>query len=97
MAEKRIRITRPSEDEVRRIGVRQWDTWGCEASTFPWEYGEKETCFILEGRVRVEGRDEDADVEPVEFGPGDLVVFPSGLRCTWVVSEPVRKHFIFGD
>jgi len=34
--------------------------------------------------------------EPVRFGAGDLVVFAAGLRCTWDVHAPVRKHYHFG-
>jgi hypothetical protein len=41
------------------------------------------------GRVTIE-----ADgAEPVEFGPGDVMVMPSGWRGVWRVHEPVRKHF----
>jgi uncharacterized protein len=31
----------------------------------------------------------------VSFGPGDLVVFPNGLECTWHVHEGVVKHYNF--
>jgi uncharacterized cupin superfamily protein len=31
----------------------------------------------------------------VEFGAGDLVVFPKGMSCTWEVSEAVSKHYNF--
>ncbi len=96
MSDKKIEVRRPDEDEIKKIGARSWDTWRCETSTFPWEYDEPETCLVLEGRVRVEGRGPDAGVEPVEFGPGDLVTFPRGLKCMWIVSEAVRKHYKFG-
>lgn len=96
MAGKKIDVRRPSENEIEKMGIRSWGTWGCEISTFPWKYDDPETCLVLEGRVRVEGRGPDADIEPVEFGPGDLVTFPEGLECTWVVSEAVRKHYRFG-
>jgi uncharacterized cupin superfamily protein len=33
--------------------------------------------------------------EPVEFGQGDLVIFPRGLSCTWKVLKTVRKHYDF--
>ena len=31
----------------------------------------------------------------VEFGAGDMVVFPDGMSCTWKVSEAVDKHYRF--
>lgn len=31
----------------------------------------------------------------VEFGAGDLVEFPKGMKCTWDVSEAVDKHYNF--
>jgi len=34
--------------------------------------------------------------ESVSFGPGDLVVFPEDLECTWNVHEAVTKHYNFG-
>ncbi len=37
------------------------------------------------------------DGEPVEFGAGDVVVFPAGMECVWEVIEPIRKHYAFGD
>ena len=47
--------------------------------------------MILEGDVTVEAGDE-----AVTFGPGDCVVFPQGLDCTWKVKKTVRKHYKFG-
>ena len=61
-------------------------------SGFPWFYSEPETFYVLEGRVRVE-LDEG---EHVEFGKGDLVTFPERTECTWIVQEPIRKHYRFG-
>jgi hypothetical protein len=26
----------------------------------------------------------------------DIVRFPQGLKCTWTVSERIRKHYKFG-
>jgi uncharacterized protein len=33
--------------------------------------------------------------ECVEFGAGDLVVFPKGLSCTWDVLAVVDKYYKF--
>lgn len=92
---RKIVVRKPSPQEIEKLGCRSWEIWTCEAKTFPWRYDERETCYILEGRVRVEGKGEDEGLV-AEFGPGDLVVFPEGLECTWVVKEPVRKHYKFG-
>ncbi|KAA8544531.1 hypothetical protein F0562_022543 [Nyssa sinensis] len=72
----------------RIIGKR----WGCPPSKFPWTYSSKETCYLLEGKVKVF---PDGSKEGVEIGAGDLVVFPKGMSCTWDVSEAVDKHYNF--
>ena len=62
-----------------------------EASTFPWQYDEKETCLILEGKAIIKCSDGT-----LEFGTGDYVVFPQGLKCTWEIKDKIRKHYKFG-
>jgi uncharacterized cupin superfamily protein len=88
-----IEVRKPSEDEIRREGIRDWPIWEKEASSFPWHYDQPETCLLLEGQVKVT---PDGGGQPVEFGAGDLVVFPQGLSCKWEISKPVRKHYKFG-
>jgi hypothetical protein len=88
-----IRIERaPAEERLASLGVRAWPIWTKEESEFPWEYDEPETCLFLEGEVTVvpEGG------QPVDLQAGDLVTFPRGMRCTWRVKRPVRKHYRFG-
>ena len=82
----------PSEDRLKELGVREWPVWEKEASEFPWSYGEKETCYILEGDVEVT---PDGGA-PVQMGAGDLVTFPQGMSCTWKIRKDVRKHYTFG-
>ena len=86
-----ISITKKTDSELGTLGVRSWPIWTCEVSEFPWEYAEKETCFLLGGDVEV-----STEEETVRFGTGDFVVFPKGLKCIWRVMEPVRKHYNFG-
>ncbi|CAL5068047.1 unnamed protein product [Urochloa decumbens] len=92
-----IRVERnPPESRLSRLselGVRQWPKWGCEKSKFPWTYSAKETCYLLQGKVKVypQGHGE----EFVEIAAGDLVVFPKGMSCTWDVAEAVDKHYNF--
>jgi uncharacterized cupin superfamily protein len=86
---KDVIVKKPSEQEASTC--RAWPIWKCEPSTFDWVYTEKETCLLIEGKVTVtDGSDS------VSFGPGDLVVFPEDLECTWQVTEPVKKYYNFG-
>ncbi|MFL0746439.1 MAG: cupin domain-containing protein, partial [Prochlorococcus sp.] len=55
-------------------------------------YAEQETCLLLEGEVTV----TPEQGEPVKFGAGDLVIFPSGMSCTWKIDKAVRKHYRIG-
>ncbi|KAJ8759655.1 hypothetical protein K2173_009739 [Erythroxylum novogranatense] len=88
-----IKVVRnPSESKLTELGVRSWPKWGCPPSKFPWTYSAKETCFLLEGEVKVT---PDGSEEAVEIGAGDLVEFPKGMSCTWDVSVGVDKHYKF--
>ncbi|WOH10267.1 hypothetical protein DCAR_0729734 [Daucus carota subsp. sativus] len=88
-----IKITNnPPESKLSELGVRSWPKWGCPPSKFPWTYSAKETCYLLKGKVKVY---PDGSNEAVEFGAGDMVVFPKGMSCTWDVSETVDKHYLF--
>ena len=88
-----IRIeNNPPKEKLDKMGVFAWPIWEKEVSRFSWSYHEKETCYLLEGKVTVEPEDGDA----VKFGAGDLVVFPKGLKCVWDVKENVKKHYNFG-
>jgi uncharacterized protein len=82
----------PDAARLADLGVDGWSIWEKEASEFPWEYFEDETCYILEGRAIVtpEGG------PPVEIGRGDLVTLPSDLICTWKIIEPIRKRYRIG-
>ena len=84
--------SRPDAARLAGLGVGDWPIWSCGISTFPWTYDEPETCLLLEGDVTVTPEGGAA----VRLGAGDLVVFAAGLRCTWDVHAPVRKHYRFG-
>ncbi|KAJ4824480.1 hypothetical protein Tsubulata_017049 [Turnera subulata] len=88
-----IKVVRnPPESKLTELGVRKWPKWGCPPSKFPWTYSSKETCFLLEGKVKVY---PDGSDEAVEIAAGDLVEFPKGMSCTWDVSVAVDKHYKF--
>jgi uncharacterized protein len=81
----------PSKDQLAKMGVFSWPIWEKEESEFPYFYDSEETCLILEGRVTV----TPDGGQSVEIGPGDLVVFPTGLSCTWKITKKIRKHYHF--
>jgi uncharacterized cupin superfamily protein len=87
---KPIEVRKPTTAEEREM--QRCPIWEKEPSNFPWHYDEQETCLILEGEVSVE-----SPGQTVTFGPGDLVIFPEGLDCTWNVKKGIRKHYKFGD
>ena len=86
-----IIVRKPTSDEMQICS--QWPIWTCQPSTFDWEYDDKETCLILEGRVKIKSLDGSAEIS---FAAGDLVIFPKDLKCKWQVIEAVRKHYNFG-
>jgi uncharacterized protein len=82
-------VKKPTAKEAKEAS--SWPLWEKEESTFPWQYDEKETCLILKGKASVKSPDGTA-----EFGPGDYVIFPEGLTCTWTIKEKITKHYKFG-
>ncbi len=87
----KIEVKSLSEEEIGKMGIRQWPIWTKEKSKFDWYYDSREMCLILEGKIIVHTESGD-----VEINKGDFVTFAEGLACTWEVLEPVRKHYNFG-
>ncbi|XWS10771.1 hypothetical protein CRYUN_Cryun38cG0026500 [Craigia yunnanensis] len=81
----------PPESKLSQLGVHQWPKRGCH-SKFPWTYSSKETCYLLEGKVKVY---PDGSKEFLEIGAGDSVEFLKGMSCIWDVSGAVDKHHKF--
>ena len=81
-------VRKPTDEES--AAAKSWPTWSAEASSFDWAYTQQETCLILEGKVTVSDK-----TASVEIGPGDYVIFPSDLDCTWKITQPIRKHYTF--
>ena len=86
----KIEIKKLSEMELTTLNVYSWPIWSCEVSEFPWTYSDKESCYILEGKVIV-----TTDHEEVTIELGDFIIFPKGLSCRWRVLKPIRKHYSF--
>ncbi|XP_031502960.1 uncharacterized protein LOC116266034 [Nymphaea colorata] len=82
----------PPDSRLSELGIRSWPKWGCPPGKFPLKFDAEETCYFLKGKVRAY---MSGSSEYVEFGAGDLVVIPKGLRCTWEVSIAVDKHYKF--
>jgi uncharacterized cupin superfamily protein len=82
----------PDPQTLKSLGVFNWPIWTKEVSEFPWYYSAQETCYIFEGEVIVAPENDD----PINFGKGDLVVFPEGLSCRWRILKDVKKHYKFG-
>lgn len=88
-----ISIERPDRKKLDSLGVDTWPIWKKGISTFHWSYDTEETCYILEGKARVKAESG----ETAEFGPGDLVVFPRGMRCQWDITQAIKKHYRMGS
>lgn len=89
----RMRVERINDKKIGEMGIKSWPVWEKEVSQFDWSYGEKETCYILEGKAVVVSDDGQ---EKIEFGPGDLVTFQENLNCRWNITEPIKKHYKMG-
>lgn len=87
----RIKVYKPTEQELEQQGVLTWPVWTCEPSRFDWHYEDREVCYLIAGKVTVTTGDEVAT-----FGAGDMVEFPQGMDCVWDVAEAVKKHYRFG-
>ncbi|WOL09939.1 hypothetical protein Cni_G18693 [Canna indica] len=87
----------PPESRLKELGIKSWpkliiERWGCPPGKFPVKFDAEETCYFVKGKVKacVKGSPEF-----VEFGAGDLVIFPKGLSCTWEVTVAVDKYYKF--
>ncbi len=87
----KVQIRKMSKEDAEKEGIFDWPTWSCDVSEFDWEYPEEEKCYFIQGKVTVVA--EDGQEYHIESG--DFVVFPKGLKCRWIVKEPVLKHYNF--
>jgi uncharacterized protein len=83
-------IRKPNAIDRQKAAL--WPVWQKEKSTFAWSYDDKEECLILEGKAIV----INESGKEFAFETGDYVVFPKGMKCTWKILEPIRKHYNFG-
>lgn len=88
----KVKVEKPTKEKLQQLGIDKWSTWECDVKKFDWQYDDNEVFYVLEGKVKV----VTTEGEEVEFGKGDLVTFPKGVKCTWDVKEKIRKHYNFG-
>ena len=81
----------PSEERLKALGVANWEIWEKEVSTFPIDFDETESAYVLEGEIIVTPEGGD----PVRVVAGDLVSFHAGLNSEWEVVKPLRKHYSY--
>lgn len=86
----KIKVEKPTQERLKQLNVDNWSPWECQPSTFDWQYDCNESAYVLEGKVKVKTLEEE-----VEIKKGDLVHFPKGLKCTWIVSEKIKKVYTF--
>ena len=87
---EKIKVEKPDKTSLAERGVFSWPVWTKEVSRFDWTYAGDEECYILEGEFNVE-----TDEGTVHVKPGDFVTFKDGLKCTWDIKKPVKKHYNF--
>ncbi|MEA2070533.1 MAG: cupin domain-containing protein [Asgard group archaeon] len=89
---KKFSVKKPSDEELEKLNIDAWGIWEKEKSEFPWEYDQKETFYVFEGKATV----TLDDGIKFSFGEGDLVEIAKGVSCTWKVHEDIRKAYKFG-
>ncbi len=88
----KLKKKKPTEEELKALGVRNWGVWSKEVSSFQWEYDTQETFYVLEGEAEI-----SSENEKITFKEGDLVTCHAGLKCMWDVKRPLKKHYRFGN
>ena len=90
----KVRITSPcSASVIIQYGIKNWPIWECEPSKFQWNYDDKEICLIIEVQAKICTKNGDIYV----IKAGDLVEFPSGLKCEWEVTTNIKKLYRLGS
>ncbi len=84
-------IHQASKADLGAQGVFDWSLWSHPEAKFPWSYEDKESCYLLEGKVTVTPKNG----KPVTIVKGDLVTLPKGLKCDWEILEAVKTHYKF--
>ncbi len=89
----KITVEQPTPELLDEKGVSCWPTLEKEPCRIDWYFDQTEESYFLDGTVTV----VTEDGQRVTVRKGDLAVFPKGLRCTWYIETPLRKHFNLWD
>lgn len=76
--------------ELKDKNLNNWPIWEKEVSQFDWFYESNEECFILNGEAIIKTDEGTYTIEE-----GNFVTFKKGLKCTWNIVRPIRKHYNF--
>ena len=85
-----MRVRKATQQDIEK--TMDWGTWSKGISEFPWQFDEKETCYIIEGSATV----TDKKGNQVSFTKGDWVEFEAGLSCSWKIQKAISKRYLFG-
>lgn len=85
-----MKVRKATPADIRK--TEDWGTWSKGISEFPWQFSDKETCYILEGQATV----VDGKGNEISFSKGDWVEFEKGLSCTWKITKAINKLYDFG-
>ena len=61
--------------------------WDCTPGSFTWYYGMDEAIVIISGEAFM----TNEKGEERRFGAGDFIFLPAGTRCTWRITQTLRK------
>lgn len=67
--------------------------WECTPGRFNWHYNKDEILVVLSGDATI----TNDKGEERRFQAGDVVFFPAGVSCTWVVKNRIRKVAILRE
>ncbi|KAE9619407.1 hypothetical protein Lal_00047312 [Lupinus albus] len=87
--------TNPPKSRLEELNIKYWPKWAGPPGKYDVKYEAEEICYFVKGKVKVYPRPRKSSSEFVEFGAGDLVIFPKGLSCTCEVSIAVDKYYKF--
>ena len=88
---EKARVEKPTGKKLREMKVETWSSWEHGRDEFDWYYPQTEKFYVREGKAEV--ITETGQI--VRFSAGDLVTFPRGIKCTWRITEPIKKVFTF--
>lgn len=83
--------------EMQTAGLTLWSDedgseagiWECTPGPSRWKLETNELVHVLKGSMTVTADGS----EPIEVGPGQILMFPKGWEGTWDIHETLRKVY----